>query len=1174
METKLVLLAHLQSWNGTVLELNLLTIPRGGSPLEPLTTGSSSFAAANFVFDIHLELGSDILPTPPGTTTTTIASGAVSSAIPVFKEFESLFQIDPIPKKAVIDPTNQVRKYAPLSYRNLPSYAPGRTNLVVTNDTYGCALKRPRKYKPVPPTSQLISWGKVIAFILRNQDTARAAGLIRSLKIPVAHPDDIKAGGFVYATLAPNSDGAALLQGPGGLKVYAARIPPTGGPRDLFTPVLFPVVSPLPTANYDDKFAEVEDYSDGWAKSVHCSQPQQLDHTNEQPDGSRPVAEAGVQLGWDDEQVTIWMNRQLALDTEAADSPIGISGYRIDAKISTEANWHSLMYASGPINITGISLPPFNGELKVETHPVQLDADRKGDYWLPMYFVTWTGTSLAGSDPDRRRIAGDPNPGPGPGINANPVEISLLYGKSYQFRVRFVDHTFGGPTIQGKPYNPGPNPVAQLDFRRWIRPLKPILVNKLPSIPDPTGTPTSLEFKRPLLGSPAVICTGKYPDAIARLIADVPTAKAETRPVGLPDLDVDRLQIVVQVKALDNDPAGSDGGFVPLYTAKRTFPAGATDSLTIELAWSDDHDVVHAYHDIGSGSLVVPTARFVRLVVSSLCKEDVQNLYFGADDVRLGPSRKIQLVKRSADERKIFKDESPSLQFNAFYFQPDLPVAQNFSAQFSTASMTQKPSDIATRFATALNIRNDGLTFRAQPGRRVIFACSSALHYVLGPDRASITFSSQSDLALYWITVIRLTIDRDWTWDGVPENGISIQRDQNKTESFGLPRIVNDDALLNADRTVTEILYIDAIDPKPASGALPQLLHPVYTASVDFYGSPQKDDPLSLAIDLPLTTPPAQVPKIVSAGIAMSPYEAAADYSSTTDRQRALWIELESPVLDPRDSFFARVLSYATDPLLTDPGAVPSSTTNPPAEPPLPLDPEPVRRIVPQQPDDSAGLYAMQHLIPSASPAHWALPIPPGMTPDSPQMFGFFTYELRVGHAAVWSTAQGRFGPPLRVTGVQHPAPPLVCSVVRTATAIAVNAALAEAVVSSSSGGGGVSVRSNPPNTFLWVVLYAQVAQIDGAGNRNVMLSRTRAFYPENWWRANEGHGAFGVGEINLADVMARLAALGLDQHASLSVIAVELLPQNSDRIDPLGADLGSMRILRTSRLTPVPPSC
>ncbi|KAI9770029.1 MAG: hypothetical protein M1839_003293 [Geoglossum umbratile] len=1147
METKLVLLPHLQSWNGTVLELNLLTIPRGGSPLEPLTTGSSSFAAANFVFDVHLELGLDILPTPPGTTTATIASGAVSSAIPIFNEFESLFQIDPIPKKAVIDPSNRVRKYAPLSYRNLPSYAPGRTNVVVTDDTYGCALKRPRKYKPVPPTSPLISWGKIIAFILRNPDTARAAGLIRSLKIPVAHPDDLKAGGFVYATLAPNSDGAALLQGPGGLKVYAARIPPTGSPRDLFTPVLFPVVSPLPAANYDEKFAEVEDYSDGWAKSVHCSQPQQLDHTNEEQDGSRPVAEAGVQLGWDDEQVTIWMDRQLALDTEAADSPIGVSGYRIDAKISTETNWHSLMYASGPINITGISLPPFNGELKVETHPVQLDADTKGDYWLPMYFVTWTGTSLAGSDPDRRRIAGDPDPGPGPGINANPVDISLLYGKSYQFRVRFVDHTFGGPTIKSKPYNPGPNPVAQLDFRRWIRPLKPILVNKLPSTPDPASTPASLEFRRPLLGSPAVICTGKYPDAIAGLIADVPTAKAETRPVGLADLDVDRLQIVVQVKALENDPVGSDGGFVPLYTAKRPFPAGATDSLTIELAWSDDHDVAHI-HDTGSGPLVVPTARLVRLVVSSLCKEDVQNLYFGADDVRLGPSRMIQLVKRAADERKIFKDESASQRFSAFYVQPDLPVAQNFSAQFGTASSTQRPSDIATRFATALNIRNDGLTFRAQPGRRVVFACSSALHYVLGPDRASITFSSQSDLALHWITAIRLIIDRDWSWDGIPENGISIQRDQNKTESFGLPRIVNDDALPNADRTETEILFIDVIDPKPASGALPQLLHPVYTISVDFYGAPKRDDPLSLAIDLPLTTPPTQVPKIVSAGIAMSPYEAAADYSSTSDRQRALWIELESPVLDSRDSFFARVLSYAPDPLLTERGAVPSSSYNPPAEPPLPLDPEPVRRIVQQQADDSAGLYAMQRLIPSDSPYHWALPIPPGMSAESPQMFGFFTYELRVGHSTVWSTAQGRFGPPIR--------------------AIEVNAPFADAIFNSTS------VRSIRPNTYMWIILYAQVAQIDGAAHRNIMLSRHRATYSEKWWRANEGHTAFAAGEINLADVMGRLAALGLDHHASLSVIAVELLPQNSDRIDPLGADLGSMRILRTSRLTPVPPSC
>lgn len=36
-----------------------------------------------------------------------------------------------------------------------------------------------------------------------------------------------------------------------------------------------------------------------------------------------------------------------------------------------------------------------------------------------------------------------------------------------------------------------------------------------------------------------------------------------------------------------------------------------------------------------------------------------------------------------------------------------------------------------------------------------------------------------------------------------------------------------------------------------------------------------------------------------------------------------------------------------------------------------------------------------------------------------------FTYELRVGHADDrWCTAHGRWGPPLRIAGVQHPPPP------------------------------------------------------------------------------------------------------------------------------------------------------
>ena len=84
------------------------------------------------------------------------------------------------------------------------------------------------------------------------------------------------------------------------------------------------------------------------------------------------------------------------------------------------------------------------------------------------------------------------------------------------------------------------------------------------------------------------------------------------------------------------------------------------------------------------------------------------------------------------------------------------------------------------------------------------------------------------------------------------------------------------------------------------------------------------------------------MPKIVSAGIALSPYQRSADYASTGARNRALWIELEAPPADPRDRFFARVLCNAPDPLLSSRGETVTET----ADLPLPIDPEWARVIV------------------------------------------------------------------------------------------------------------------------------------------------------------------------------------------------------------------------------------
>lgn len=1165
MATSLVLLPYLQRWDGALLHVRLLLIPRG-NPLDPLTAGAPNFPSAKFVFDVHLLPGLDSLPTPGGAAFTTITAPVVPTALPAFKALASLYPIDPAPPVAVRPPSTQVRKHLPLSYQQAADFAPGRTSLVSTDDAYSCAMQAPpaKPFKRLPKPNPLVAWGKVIAILLRNPVLATAAGLIRTLDVTITPADLLKQGGFLHVTLAPSSDGAGLLGIPDGLKVYATRIPALTASRDLFTPVLFPVVSPPPALDYGELFAEVDDYDDGWAKIVHTVQPEQLDPLNETPDGTRPVKELGIRLGWDDEQVTIWMNRQIDATQAGLDSPLGVQGYRIDARLTGSAAWNSLVRAAGPLSIGSLALGAFDGELSVETHPVQLAAQKQGTLWLATYFANWIGPALVTLDNTLTRLSGGPDNSGVVGVKGVPPAIPLTYGKSYDFRVRLVDHTGGGPTTAGAPAVPGPSPIASLPFRRWVRPLAPAAVKPPPPIPDPGSPPASLTLTRPPLHYPAVACTGFYPNAVALLLADLPAAKAQGREPFLPDPDTDRVQITVEVQALAQDPAATDGDYMPIYTTTRAFPVDPAQPLTLNFAWTDIHDASTLVPP-ATGALLLPTARTLRLRIAALCRDDPALAYFGAQDVRTGPSIQVALRKNALVETALFTPDLPSHQFSALYLQPDPPIDPVvLFAQRAAGAQNQRPSDIGTRLAATLGLRNDGLALRAAPGRRVVFGCAAAMRHVIGPDGASLTFGSQTDLAQHWLVVLRLTLDRDWSWDGLAPNGLVVRRDGVEVGSFAPPRNVNSDALAAPERAQTDLVFIDAIEPKPPAGAFPQELTPTYSVTAKFQGSPTADPPLSLAIRLPVTTPPTQLPAIVSAGIAMSPYQRSADYAATEPRRRALWIELDRPPADPRDRYFARVLRNAPDPLLSQTGENVPAT----AEPPLAIDPEWVRVIVQGAADDRAGLDAMQPMIPSDSPLHWSLPLPPGLDPDSPELFGFFTYELRVGHFDVWSTAQGRFGPPLRVAGVQHPAPTLACTVLRNTQGISVSAPFALPVLD------GQPVQPRPPHSQMAVLLYAQAEQIDGTDRRNVLLGRKPAPWPRKTLELAPasiayGEAVFATGEIELA-----LKALGFARTAPLSVLAVELLPQDQPPVDPLGADLGGQRILRTSALIPVPTIC
>jgi hypothetical protein len=116
------------------------------------------------------------------------------------------------------------------------------------------------------------------------------------------------------------------------------------------------------------------------------------------------------------------------------------------------------------------------------------------------------------------------------------------------------------------------------------------------------------------------------------------------------------------------------------------------------------------------------------------------------------------------------------------------------------------------------------------------------------------------------------------------------------------------------------------------------------------------------------------------------------------------------------------------------------------------------------------------------------------------------------------------------------------------------------------------------PGSTLHGLLYAQAMRLDGHEWRNVLLMRARGYIRQEDLAANAGCDprlAPAVMEFPQDEIVQRLSRLGLPLDSSLSVIAVELLPElKSDFADPLGRDLGQVRILRTSPLTAVPAIC
>ncbi|MCH5376350.1 MAG: hypothetical protein JJ992_20460, partial [Planctomycetes bacterium] len=510
-----------------------------------------------------------------------------------------------------------VWKALPSTYCRAFNFTTPRHRNAVTPERYRCALKDAAPVPGFQRDDDTVSWGKVFAFLMRQPLLAEQAGMIYRTRLQI-DANQFPNGGWLSIDLAAHSDYRDQLDSEHRfIRRYAARIPALqpGTPRQVFAPLQFPVLfkptagdpDPAPVGNYDDLFIEASEYDDGYAKIVHCQQPPNRDLLVEENDGSHPVKDVGVRLGWDDEQILIWYVRQLLDDpngelSNRLDAPLGVFGYRVDVRETAEPDnpWESLnaVESRQPLTLSSSAAPgnplqlgTFSGELPYQVYPSQLDGDASKPFWLPLYFANWNGHSMVLPDSDAALIyqttnvdvqadAVDPVNDTGTGVSAAarnqlnqiyqsaPINSVLRYGSNYEFRVRLQDLSGGGPDLTSGPINETGSDITTCRFRRFVSPNQPRIHEMLASDSSTivnTDTPpaiAALNIQRPKLTYPAVVYTGKYSEPIQRLIDQAaagiapfdpndPDQNAEHRVgLGIADPDVDRIEITVEIASL------------------------------------------------------------------------------------------------------------------------------------------------------------------------------------------------------------------------------------------------------------------------------------------------------------------------------------------------------------------------------------------------------------------------------------------------------------------------------------------------------------------------------------------------------------------------------------------------------------------------------------------------
>lgn len=316
---RLVLTTFPQRWDGNgTLTLNVVLVP-AVDPLPGSLIGASSpsFASGTPKFTVFIDEGLGALPASTGTSVISLTPTVTSPAATPAATFAILQSAVTGSGTTLGTPPalsiSRIRKALPPSYLAAGGNPPDG-NLTTSDDEFGCAIRGAAPTPIVSPPIKTVTWGQVISYALRQPVLAMKLGLLYQLSVtlPAASAHAFAAGAYVFAALAATDPWAvAAASNAGSIRTHAGRILPLSTARALFASIEFPTDGSGGTP--DDSSFEVADlYSDGFAKVVHCAQPD--NSAAAVGDGQLPPgSDLGIEIGWDDEQVVQWQNDQLTL---------------------------------------------------------------------------------------------------------------------------------------------------------------------------------------------------------------------------------------------------------------------------------------------------------------------------------------------------------------------------------------------------------------------------------------------------------------------------------------------------------------------------------------------------------------------------------------------------------------------------------------------------------------------------------------------------------------------------------------------------------------------------------------------------------------------------------------------------------------------------------------------